>query len=93
MLGYTSQAAAVKAYKSNFDKGWSVGSVTEMKMPEFKEWLKTGDTAKPLAAGSSQTTVNALNAKIAAVRMSGLSSERKARELARLTQEREELVS
>ncbi|WP_052489922.1 MULTISPECIES: hypothetical protein [Pseudomonas] len=93
MLGYTSQAAAVKAYKSNFDKGWSVGSVTEMKMPEFKEWLKTGDTAKPLAAGSSQTTVKALNAKIAAVRMSGLSSERKARELARLTQEREELVS
>lgn len=42
MLGYTSQAAAVKAYKSNFDKGWSVGSVTEMKMPEFKEWLNTG---------------------------------------------------
>lgn len=93
MLGYTSQAAAVKAYRSNFDKGWSVGDVTEMKMPEFKAWLKAGDTAKPVAAGGSRPTLKSLNAKIAAVRLSGLSPDRKERELIKLTQEREKLAS
>ncbi|OPB16689.1 hypothetical protein BFW91_00975 [Pseudomonas fluorescens] len=93
MLGYTSQAAAVKAYKSNFDKDWSVGDVTEMKMPEFKAWLKAGDTAKPLAAESSKATVKSINAKIAAVRLSGMSAERKQQELAALTQQREQLAT
>ena len=93
MLGYTSQAAAVKAYKSNFDKDWSVGDVTEMKMPEFKAWLKSGDTAKPLAAESSKATVKSINAKIAAVRLSGMSAERKQQELAALTQQREQLAT
>ncbi|MDE1529626.1 MULTISPECIES: hypothetical protein [Pseudomonas] len=93
MLGYTSQAAAIKAYKSNFDKDWSVGDVTEMKMPEFKAWLKAGDTAKPLAAGASKPTVKSINAKMAAVRLGGMSAERKQHELAKLTQEREQLAS
>jgi hypothetical protein len=83
----------VKAYKSNFDKDWSVGDVTEMKMPEFKAWLKTGDTAKPLAAGASKPTVKAINAKMAAVRLSGMSDERKQQGLAKLNQEREQLAS
>lgn len=93
MLGYTSQAAAIKAYKSNFDKDWSVGDVTEMKMPEFKAWLKAGDTAKPLAAAASKPTVKSINAKMAAVRLGGMSAERKQQELAKLTQEREQLAS
>ena len=93
MLGYTSQAAAIKAYKSNFDKGWSVGDVTEMKMPEFKAWLKAGDTAKPLAAETSKPTVKSINAKMAAVRLGGMSGERKQQELVKLTQEREQLAS
>lgn len=92
MLGYTSQSAAVKAYKSNFDKDWSVGDVTEMKMPEFKAWLKAGDTAKPLAAGASKPTVKSINAKMAAVRLGGMSTERKQQELAKLTREREQLA-
>lgn len=47
MLGYGSKAAAVKAYKSNFDKGWKVGPVKDMTVDEFKTWLKDGDTAAP----------------------------------------------
>jgi hypothetical protein len=93
MLGYTSQAAAIKAYKSNFDKGWSVGDVTEMKMPEFKAWLKAGDTAKPLAAETSKPKEKSINAKMAAVRLGGMSAERKQQELAKLTQERDQLAS
>ena len=39
MLGYASQLAAVKAYKSNYEPGWTVGPVTTMSMPNFKLWL------------------------------------------------------
>lgn len=48
MLGFDSEAAAVAAYKGNFDKGWKVGPVSAMSMDEFKAWLKEGDTTKPL---------------------------------------------
>ena len=47
MLGFDSQAAAVKAYRSNFDPGWKVGPVHAMSMAEFKDWLKDGDTTRP----------------------------------------------
>jgi len=47
MLGFPDEAAAVKAYKSNFDAGWKVGPVHAMSMAEFKGWLKDGDTTKP----------------------------------------------
>lgn len=48
MLGFDSEAAAVTAYKGNFDKGWKVGPVTAMSMDGFKAWLKEGDTTAPL---------------------------------------------
>lgn len=51
MLGFDSQEDAIKAYKSNFDKGWKVGPVRAMNKDEFKSWLKDGDTKKP--AGES----------------------------------------
>ncbi|WP_227567041.1 PLxRFG domain-containing protein [Acinetobacter bereziniae] len=47
MLGFESQDAATKAYKSNFDKGWKVGQIRSMNMSDFKDWLKNGDTTKP----------------------------------------------
>lgn len=93
MIGYTNQAAAVKAYKSNFDKGWNVGDVTEMKMPDFKAWLKSGESAKPLASTGAKSSTQAINAKMAAVRLSGKSSAQKDKELATLTQEKEKLAS
>ena len=49
MLGFDSKKQATDAYASNFDKGWKVGKVTEMSIDQFKDWLKTGDTTKPLA--------------------------------------------
>lgn len=48
MLGYPDRAAAVAAYQSNFDKGWKVGSVTDMSLDEFKGWLASGDLRAPL---------------------------------------------
>lgn len=47
MLGFAGKISAVRAYKSNFDKGWKVGPVTSMSIDQFKEWLK-GDTSKPV---------------------------------------------
>jgi hypothetical protein len=47
MLGYDNQLSAVRAYKRNYEKGWKVGPVTEMAMPEFKRWLQ-GDTKKAI---------------------------------------------
>lgn len=48
MLGFDSQKQATDAYASNFDNGWKVGPVTEMSIDQFKDWLKNGDTTKPL---------------------------------------------
>lgn len=49
MLGFDSQEEAITAYKSNFDKGWKVGPVTQMSKDQFKDWLKNSDTSKPVA--------------------------------------------
>lgn len=48
MIGYRNQLDAVRAYKRNFQKGWKVGPVTEMTVPEFKDWIKNGDTTKAI---------------------------------------------
>lgn len=47
LMGFKNRVSAVNAYKSNFDKGWKVGKISPMSIPEFKEWLK-GDTSGPL---------------------------------------------
>jgi hypothetical protein len=56
MMGYPTQAAAVRAYKSNFDKGWKVGPVKAMSVDEFKAWLKGGDTTAPASAAPDTTS-------------------------------------
>lgn len=55
MLGFDSQEEAITAYKSNFDKGWKVGSVTQMSKDQFKDWLKNSDTSKPVAESGQKT--------------------------------------
>lgn len=55
MLGFDSQEEAVAAYQSNFDKGWKTGPVKRMTMDEFKTWIKTGDTTKPVNAPEQKT--------------------------------------
>ena len=49
MLGFNTRRSAIAGYKSNYDKGWPVGEVTELSIEDFKQWLKTGDTRKPVA--------------------------------------------
>lgn len=49
MIGYHSIEQADRAYHENYTKGWNGGkSVTSLSMPEFKRWLKDGNTKAPV---------------------------------------------
>lgn len=51
MLGFDSEAVALRAYHAAFDAGRGhdrVGAVTELSVDEFLEWLEHGDTLKPV---------------------------------------------
>lgn len=49
MIGYGDQYKARKAYLDNYEKGWKgLESIQKMSMPEFKSWLKTGNTQAPV---------------------------------------------
>ena len=52
MLGYKSEAEATTAYLEGWDDPADArahfGGVTELSVAAFKEWLKTGDMAKPI---------------------------------------------
>ena len=56
MLGFDNQLQAVRAYRSNFDRGWKVGPVRAMTVADFKGWLREGDLSKPAAAGPAWLT-------------------------------------
>ena len=61
MLGYDSPLRAKTGYSKNYSKGWKVGPITSMSVDEFKEWLKTGDTTKPISDEISKASkANAL---------------------------------
>ena len=64
MLGFDDRASAVSGYKSNYEDGWVVGKVTELSVADFKDWLKNGDTTKPVAKQrpvTSSTETDALS--------------------------------
>lgn len=48
LVGYPSEMSALRAYKRNYPEGFKVGPLTTMALPEFKEWLKSGDQTSPL---------------------------------------------
>lgn len=51
MLGYRTKDDAVRAYRDGFSDGKGgerMRAVVRMSMPEFKRWLKTCDTKKPV---------------------------------------------
>lgn len=53
MLGCGSEAHAREVYLRNYSKDWDgLHSVKEMTIPEFKEWLESGDTSKKAEDGS-----------------------------------------
>lgn len=49
LLGFPTREEAIKAYRDSFsDKKNRIMHVRKMLMPEFKEWLKNGNTKKPI---------------------------------------------
>lgn len=48
LIGWDTEQEARDAYAANYDDGWKVGPVTAMSIDEFKGWLESGDTRKPL---------------------------------------------
>lgn len=41
MYGFPSEEAAVEAYKGQYEKGWKVGTVTEVSREDFKKWVES----------------------------------------------------
>jgi len=49
LMGFETEKEAKAAYLSNYEKGWKgLGSMAEMTVDEFKDWLKAGNTKKPV---------------------------------------------
>lgn len=48
MMGFRTEADAIKGYLANYPPGWKLGNVTAMTLPQFKAWIDSGDTSKPL---------------------------------------------
>ena len=49
IAGTHSEKEARALYKSNYSAGWKVGKITPWTIPQFKTWLKDGDTSKPVS--------------------------------------------
>lgn len=50
ILGATDGADAQRIYHANYEPGWKgMGAVTEMPVDQFRTWVRTDDTKKPLA--------------------------------------------
>lgn len=41
MYGFPSMEAARDAYKSQYEDGWKVGTITEVSRPDFKKWVES----------------------------------------------------
>src|SRR5690348_5729767 len=56
MLGYTNKAQALEDYVQGYHDGRGasrVMQIVELTMPQFKEWMATGDMTKPAAESAS----------------------------------------
>ncbi len=54
LLGYDNLLQAKKGYNVNYEKGWKgLGDITEMTREDFKAWLKSGKTKKPVSPSMS----------------------------------------
>ena len=58
MYGFPSKEAAIDAYKSQYEKGWKVGTVTEVSREDFKKWVDSSKRkTKPFSEYKSVKTV------------------------------------
>jgi hypothetical protein len=48
LLGFDSEAQAVRAYRGNYPDDWVVGPVTALSIEDFRAWLDSGATQSPL---------------------------------------------
>lgn len=60
LLGWLTADDAEAGYLSNYPRGWKAGELTAMTVPQFKSWIKDGDTALP-AASYKGPTAKSLN--------------------------------
>ena len=54
-VGFSTRDEAVRAYDNSFSDGKGPArraAVTSMPFPDFKQWLASGDTGKPLTCNS-----------------------------------------
>jgi SPP1 gp7 family putative phage head morphogenesis protein len=57
MIGWTNEDDAKEAYLANYSDDWDgFGGIRALTMKEFKDWIQTGDTSKPIVG---QIIVNA----------------------------------
>ncbi len=74
MLGFDDKAQAESGYLKNYEDGWKgVGAITEMPVSDFKEWIKSGDTTKPvseLMGGKAGKAVEAESNELSPVKLS-----------------------
>lgn len=55
MLGFDTAVAAKQGYMENYTPGWTgLGAMKRYTLPEFKLWLKAGNTKKPVAFGYAE---------------------------------------
>ena len=55
LMGFPNKRAARRGYVANYEKGWKgAGAITPMSMDEFKQWLESGNTTKPVDAKVSE---------------------------------------
>ena len=55
LIGWPDEAAARAGYLENYTKGWTgLGAIKQYTLPEFKMWLKAGNTKKPVAFGYAE---------------------------------------
>jgi len=56
LLGFHNSVEAAKGYNDSFKHGWDgLGSMVEMDVPAFKDWLANGNKANPLSEVNIQT--------------------------------------
>lgn len=48
VMGCKTIEDAKELYLANYPKDWKCGEIIEMSINEFKDWLKDGDTSKPV---------------------------------------------
>lgn len=49
VIGAKDKEEAKKVYLANYEKGWKCGPINSMTVDQFKEWVKKGNTGKPVS--------------------------------------------